>query len=326
MSKGGSKVPSKTEQTVTDIPDFLEPYYHDLMARTGYETAQPYTAYPGQRLQYFTPMEQEAMQRMGLMGVSGSPAEFDQMSSILRSVGGAGGTYTPGFDPGSLADREAIQKYMDPYMQEVVDREKEEAMRTSQMLGTDIGLKSAGAGSLGGYREAIMQAERQRNVEDQMGDIQSKGLQSAFRQALSSFEADRQARAMLEQMKQAAGAQRLQARGYQLQAAGMLGGLAQQRQQMELERLQQMLMAGQMERGLLQQGLDIGYQDFLRQQGYPMEMLTQFSNVLQGMNIPAGTTRSIYGEQPSGMQQTIGTLGGIAGLVHGFRGFGGGAQ
>ena len=323
MSKGGS-APSETKQTVTDIPEFMEPYYHDLMARLGYETAQPYTPYPGQRLQYFTPMEQEAMGRMGLMGVSGNPAEFDQMSSMLRSAGSGGGTYRPSFDPGSLADQEAIQKYMDPYMQEVVEREKDEAMRVSQRLGQDIGLQSAGAGSLGGYREAIMQSERQRNAEDQMGDIQTKGLQSAYRQALQSFEADRQARAMLEQMKQAAGAQALQARGLQLNAAGMLGGLAQQRQQMEMARLAQMLQAGQMERGLLQQGLDVGYQDFLRQQGYPMEQISMFSNILQGLGVQPGQTTSIYGQQPSGAQQAIGGIAGLAGLARGF-GYGGGA-
>lgn len=324
MSKGGASAPSKTEQTVTDIPDFLEPYYHDLLGRLGYETAQPYTPYPGQRLQYFTPMEQEAMGRMGLMGVSGNPAEFGQMSKILSSVGSAGGTYRPSFDPGSLADQEAIQKYMDPYMQEVVEREKDEAMRVSQRLGQDIGLQSAGAGSLGGYREAIMQSERQRNVEDQMGDIQTKGLQSAYRQALSSFEADRQARAMLEQMKQAAGAQALQARGMQLNAAGMMGQMAQMRQSMEMQRLAQMLQAGQMERGLLQQGLDTGYQDFLRQQGYPMEQIVTFSNILQGLGVQPGQTTSIYGQQPSGAQQAIGGIAGLAGLARGF-GYGGGA-
>lgn len=315
---GGASGPSESRVTQTNLPEFAEPYYHDLLARMGYESAQPYTPYPGQRLQYFTPMEQEAMGRMGLMGVSGTPAEFDQMSSILSSVGRGGGTYRPSFDPGSLADREEIQKYMDPYMQEVVEREKDEAMRVSQRLGQDIGLKSAGAGSLGGYREAIMQSERQRNAEDQMGDIQTKGLQSAYRQALQSFEADRQARAMLEQMRQAAGQQALQARGMQLNAAGMLGGLAQQRQQMEIERLNQMLMAGGMERGLLQSGLDLGYQDFLRQQGYPMEQLGMYSNILQGVGMQPGQTTSIYGNQPSIPQQLVGGATGIAGLMRGY--------
>ena len=321
---GGGGGPTESKVTQSNLPEFAEPYYHDLLARLGYESAQPYTPYPGQRLQYFTPMEQEAMGRMGLMGVSGTPAEFGQMSKILGSVGSAGGTYRPSFDPGSLADQEAIQKYMDPYMQEVVEREKDEAMRVSQKLGQDIGLQSAGAGSLGGYREAIMQSERQRNVEDQMGDIQTKGLQSAYRQALSSFEADRQARAMLEQMKQAAGAQALQARGLQLNAANQMGMMAQMRQNMEMQRLGQMLQAGQMERGLLQQGLDTGYQDFLRQQGYPAEQLALYSNILQGIGMQPGSTTSIYGNQPTTAQQLVGGAAGIAGLMRGY-GYGGGA-
>jgi len=312
MSKGGSSGPTESKVTQSNLPEWAEPFYRDLLGRVGYETAQPYTPYPGRRLEYFTPMEQEAMQRMGLMGVSGTPAEFGQMGGILSSVGRGGSTYRPGFSPGSLADKEAISKYMSPYMQEVVDREKDEAMRASQRLGQDIGLQSAGSGSLGGYREAIMQAERQRNVEDQMGDIQAKGLQSAYQTAISSFEADRQARAMLEQMKQAAGMQALQSRGMQLQAAGAMGDMAALRQRMEMDRLNQMLMAGGMERGLLQQGLDIGYQDFLRQQSYPMEMLSLYSNYLQGAGIQPGQTTSVYGQQPSTAQQLAGL--GIAGL------------
>ncbi len=61
-------------------------------------------------------------------------------------------------------------------------------------MGQDIGLQAAGSGSLGGYREAIMQAERQRNLEDQLGDIQARGSQQAFergRQAFSDDEARR---------------------------------------------------------------------------------------------------------------------------------------
>jgi hypothetical protein len=134
----------------------------------------------------------------------------------------------------------------------------------------------------------------------------------AISKPISSFEADRQARAMLEQMKQAAGMQALQSRGMQLQAAGAMGDMAALRQRMEMDRLNQMLMAGGMERGLLQQGLDIGYQDFLRQQSYPMEMLSLYSNYLQGAGIQPGQTTSVYGQQPSTGQQLAGL--GIAGL------------
>ena len=45
----------------------------------------------------------------------------------------------------------------------------------------------------------------------------------------------------------------------------MLGDYADQRQRMEIERLRNMQAAGEAERRLRQAGMDIGYQDFLRQ-------------------------------------------------------------
>ena len=73
---GGSSGPTESKVTQSNLPEWAEPFYRDLLGRVGYETARPYTPYPSRRLEYFTSMEQEAMQRMGLMGVSGTPAEF----------------------------------------------------------------------------------------------------------------------------------------------------------------------------------------------------------------------------------------------------------
>jgi len=44
-------------------------------------------------------------------------------------------------------------------------------------------LEAAGQGSLGGYREGIMQAERERNLERQLGDVYGAGMQQAYGQA-----------------------------------------------------------------------------------------------------------------------------------------------
>tara|TARA_R100000388_G_scaffold9248_2_gene8228 strand:- start:219 stop:1172 length:954 start_codon:yes stop_codon:yes gene_type:complete len=98
------------------------------------------------------------------------------------------------FTARTFTDPTAISDYMNPYEQLVIERQKEEAIRQSKKMGQDLGLQAAGSGSLGGYREAIMQAERQRNLEDQLDDIQERGSQQAFergRQAFSDDEARR---------------------------------------------------------------------------------------------------------------------------------------
>ena len=81
---------------------------------------------------------------------------------------------------------------------------------------------------------------------------------------------------------------------------------------MDLERFGTQQAAGQIGREQDQRGLDIGYQDFLRQQAFPREQIGFFSNILQGLPIQPGTTAASYGLQPSATQQLLGT--GIAGV------------
>jgi hypothetical protein len=100
----------------------------------------------------------------------------------------------PGFKAGTIADAATLEQYMNPYQQLVTDIEKREARRQSEIAESGISQQAAAAGGLGGYREAIMQAERERNLGQQLADIQATGGQRAYEQALQAFEADRGAR------------------------------------------------------------------------------------------------------------------------------------
>jgi hypothetical protein len=71
-------------------------------------------------------------------------------------------------------------------------------------MGGQIEQQATQAGGLGGYREAIMQAERQRNLGQQLQDIQATGDTAAYQQALQAFEQDRAARGQEEQFRQQA--------------------------------------------------------------------------------------------------------------------------
>jgi hypothetical protein len=95
----------------------------------------------------------------------------------------------------SFAQPGAAGAYMSPYMQNVVGIQQREAQRQAGIAATQRGAKFAGAGAFGGARQAIENAEAQRNLSTQMGDIQATGLQSAYQQAQQQFNAD-QARAL----------------------------------------------------------------------------------------------------------------------------------
>jgi len=97
---------------------------------------------------------------------------------------------------------------------------------------------------------------------------------------------------------------------------------------MEVSRLGQLEAAGQRRRGLGQQGLDMGYQDFLRQQAFPREQLNLYSSMLRGLPVGPGMSKTVYGDQPSAMQQMIGAgisgIGAYNSLTGGGGGWGGG--
>jgi hypothetical protein len=106
---------------------------------------------------------------------------------------------------------EAMQAYMSPYMQNVVDVQSQEARRQSEIEQQGIQSQAAQQGAFGGSRSAILEAERQRNLGTQLGRIQAEGSQRGFEQAQQA-----------QQFGAGLGIQGLQA-GYQGLQAGMAG-------------------------------------------------------------------------------------------------------
>ena len=111
--------------------------------------------------------------------------------------------------------------YMSPYMQSVVDIQKREAARQSGIQGTQQQAQAAQAGAFGGSRDAIMRAERERNLAQQMGDIQATGSQAGFQNAQQQFNAEQAARLQAAQANQQTGLTAAQANQGVQQQAGL---------------------------------------------------------------------------------------------------------
>ena len=105
----------------------------------------------------------------------------------------------------SFARPGSAEAYMSPYMQNVVDVQQREARRASEMQRNQQQAQAVGQGAYGGSRQAIVEAERQRNLGTQLGDIQATGLQSAYQQAQQQFNAEQAARLQAQQANQQAG-------------------------------------------------------------------------------------------------------------------------
>lgn len=105
----------------------------------------------------------------------------------------------------SFAQPGSADAYMSPYMQNVVEMQKREAARQSGIQGAQQQAQAAQAGAFGGGRDAIMRAERERNLAQQMGDIQATGSQAAYQQAQAQFNAEQNAGLTAQQANQQAG-------------------------------------------------------------------------------------------------------------------------
>ena len=95
--------------------------------------------------------------------------------------------------------QQSVQDYMSPYQQNVTDFQKDQAVLDYGRKLPGQNAQAVGAGAFGGSRQAIVSAEGQRNLQNQLGGIQAVGSQNAYQNAQQQFNAD-QARRMQAQM------------------------------------------------------------------------------------------------------------------------------
>lgn len=83
---------------------------------------------------------------------------------------------------------------MSPYTQGVVDIALREAARQRGIERLKENTAATQSGAFGGYRQGVVEAEGERNYNQLRSDIEAKGLQNAYTDAVSQFAADRAAK------------------------------------------------------------------------------------------------------------------------------------
>ena len=316
---GQAAAPDKTTQ-VTELPEWARPYAKDTLAKGAALTdinQNPYQQYGGNRIAGFSPMQQQSFQGAANMQPSQQLGTGTDLATAA-GVGALGTNYQAGQFGGGMFGQGAADFYMNPYQQNVTDIGKREAARQSAIQGTQQQAQATQAGAFGGGRDAIMRAERERNLGQQMGDIQAQGSNAAFQQAQQQFNADQarrmQAQQLGEQSRQYGAGLGMQGLQTALQSAGQLGQLGGQQfqQGMDINKLQSAY-GGQMQQQA-QRPLDMAYQDFQNQQNYPYKQLGFMSDLIRGLPLGQQSTSSIYEQGPG----TVQTLAGLGGAAYGF--------
>jgi hypothetical protein len=290
---GGAPPPQQVTSTQTNLPEYARPYFENLLQRGQAESYRQYTPYEGERIAGFTPAQMEVQrQTMGMQ----TPGQFG-VGTGMAGAGGLGSLAAGQQYMGMATDPYATAAFMSPFMQNVVDVQKQAAIRDAQKAQLGQNLAAARQGTYGGARQLLAQTERERALAGQLGDIQARGLQSAFDQA--------------RQAQQFGAELGLKGTGQAIQAGQTLGQLGTAQQQANLQRLAAQESVGSQQRALEQQMLDQRYADFLRQRDYPMEQLGYYSALLRGLPMQMGSTQTTYAQPPSMISQVAGL--GLAG-------------
>ena len=133
------------------------------------------------------------------------PSQFDMMSAQAPELqqfqmGPAERAETQSFtQPGSA------EAYMNPFMQNVIDKQTREAERQAGLTAKQERAQSIQRGSFGGGRTAVREAAAARDLAQLKSDIYGTGQQAAFQNAQQQFNAEQGARLQAQLANQGAG-------------------------------------------------------------------------------------------------------------------------
>lgn len=351
MSKGPSN-PTQTTVQTSKIPAELLPYYQSVLNQGQSLANQPYLPYGNQRLANQSDATKSAYDLTNLMPGAGQTqinnadqnygfanTALEQGMNAANTVAGQGNLSAAqtGDVNAQSWNSDVASQYMNPYVQQALNPQiaamdqrfgQQQAQRNNQ---------AAQAGAFGGSRAALVNQQAQADENNTVAQMMGQGYLNAYGQGLSAFGTDSAHNLSAQQGNQSTGLQTnlanlnagIQGGAQRLGAANALNSLGssltglganqaalgQQQQNMLGTGINALYNAGQSQQAYQQQGLDIGYQDFLNQQQYPYQQLNYMSGILNGFNVPPTTTQTI--STPNNpVTQLVGAGLGLSGIAN----------
>jgi hypothetical protein len=332
---GGGGPQTSTGTTYTsNLPEYAKPFFEQAMvesAKNVFTTGpggevtgiKPMPTYTGERIAGFTPGQVDVQRNIAGLTQPGGFADATRGLGVGSGLGygtaGAGLSGALGYRPASVYGGTftpgMAEYYGDPYQQRVTDIALREARRQGDIAAQQGAMGAIKRGSFGGARQALMQTEQERNLQQNLADIQAKGSQAGFQSAQQQFNADAARQLQAQQANQQAGQGAAQLQS-QVGLGGLSAGLqaskdqamtAAAEQTANLERLKTQA-ASESEKQALQQKInDIQYQTAMEQRDYEKKQLEFYNAMLRGTPGLA-QTQIQYAPQVSGVSQ-LGGLG-----------------
>jgi len=310
-SSGGGGQPTQSTTVNTNVPEYARPYVENMLQSTqsqiynddmtGFRPYQPYSTNPNDYVASFSPLQQQAQAGAANLTTPDQYAAGSSLSGIsgLGSLGIAGRAAGAGQQYGQMAtDPNSISAYMSPYMQNVVDYQKSQAVRDYGIGQQSLRGQAARSGAFGGSRQAIQESEAQRALGSQLQGITAQGSQQAFQNA-------QQAQQFGANLGLQGYGTALQGLGQANTAGGTLGQLGTQQLGAQSNIINLQSQAGAQQQAQEQQKINQSIQDYATAQQYPYMQLGIMNSMLRGLPLQSSTTQ-MYQAQPSTGQQLMG--------------------
>jgi hypothetical protein len=228
-------------------------YVTDMLGKGQALGNEAYNAYMGPLTAGASDLQSQAFE-----GVAGLASAFDP-----NQMG------TAGYQPQQFTG-DAVQQYMNPYLQASLDPQLEEARRQAGITAAQNARKFAGA--YGGSAQALFDAESNRNLAQQLQGITGAGYADAYTQALNQFNVE-QDRGMTAQDK--------------INLYGTQG-------------LQNLANMGATQRAIESEGITADRLQFEEERDFPYKQVQYMQSLLQGLPIGAQTVQY---EEPGLLQK-----------------------
>ena len=241
------------------LSPYVGPYVTEMLGRGQGLASMPYEAYTGPLTAGPSDLQTKAFEGLGSLNI---PTE--RM-----------GAFTPQTFTGGIATQ-----FMNPYLEAALEPQLREARRQADISRLADASRLTKAGAFGGGRQAIMDAERDRNLQTRLGDITAKGYADAYTQALNQFniEQDRE-RAVQEDINK-----------FGLASLGKLANL------------------GGVQRGIDTEGITADRLQFEEEREFPYKQVQYMQSLLQGLPI---ATKSYTYQEPSSIDRIISGAGNL---------------
>ena len=249
--------------TESSLSPYAGPYVTEMLGRGQGLASEPYQAYTGPLTAGTSELQTQAFEGIGSLNI---PTE--QMGA---------------FDTQSFTADQATQ-FMNPYLTAALAPQLAEARRQSDISALANRAKLTQAGAFGGSRQAIMDAERDRNLQQNLAAITGKGYSDAYDRAMKQFNVE-------------------QDRGLTAAEQASKYGLAAIQKQADLGRTQ---------RDIEAEGIAADKLQFEEERDYPYKAVQFMQSLLQGLPI---ATQSYTYTQPTALESLRQDTGDVMALI-----------